>query len=145
MSKNFRFLREEDGGMGLDWVVLTGLLVGTTLAIVGTFANGVEDFMEVGPHVQLRGEVVQPSFDARFCPDGIDALQAREDARAARSGAQPIAVRAYMEATYADKSAASIRAEWERARDAAAAAEYWSVEGTLLGAVECELALRGLD
>jgi hypothetical protein len=145
-----RFLKDERGGVSLDWVVLTALLVGTSLAVMATFSRGLDTLTMVGPYVQVRDETASASgargtFAGRLCSGGIDAVQANEDARAAEAGVLPLDVAAYMRATYADKSALEIREELSRARDSVAGDRDWTVERTQLGAVECELVLRGLD
>jgi hypothetical protein len=139
------FLSDESGSMSLDWVVLTAMLVGTSVAVLGTVSDGVETLTMVGPHVQLREDVVSTSFDRRLCPGGVDALQLQEDARAETLSRAPLDVDGYMQATYGDKSAAEIREEYRRAQDAVQGTDGWTIEHTILGAVECELVLRGLD
>ncbi|MGR3661937.1 MAG: Flp family type IVb pilin [Paracoccaceae bacterium] len=37
------FLKDEDGAVTVDWVVLTAAIVGLGVAIIGTIANGALD------------------------------------------------------------------------------------------------------
>ena len=141
-----RFLADERGAVALDVVVLTAMLVGTTLAVMATFANGLETLNTIGPHVQLREDAVgETRFEGPLCHDGIADVQSRENGRASAVNEAPIDVAAYMQATYSETSLDELRAEWAAAQEAAQGDAVWTIERTRLGAVECELALRGLD
>ena len=47
-----QFAKDEDGAVTVDWVVLTGAIVGLGLAVIGTVGNGALDYSSgIGAHL----------------------------------------------------------------------------------------------
>jgi hypothetical protein len=138
------FLSEESGAITIDWIVLTGVLLGTGWAVANTVQTGLQhaSLQTVG---QLRGQIVRDSFASDLCSGGLDALQAREDLRVAQLGGERIDVGRWLDASGAELSDAAIlnrRADLQRATGDG---DAWTREHTALAALECAMVLRGLD
>lgn len=39
-----RFAKDEDGAVTVDWVVLTGAIIGLSLAVIATISDGALDY-----------------------------------------------------------------------------------------------------
>ncbi|MBV1902434.1 MAG: hypothetical protein KUG58_02240 [Marinosulfonomonas sp.] len=51
-SNLVRFTKDEDGAVTVDWVVLTGAIVGLGLAVIGTVGSGALDYSSgIGAHL----------------------------------------------------------------------------------------------
>ncbi|CTQ48391.1 hypothetical protein JDO7802_00393 [Jannaschia donghaensis] len=137
------FAREERGAVSVDWLVLTGVLVATGIAVVGTVSDGVET-AAVDTAEQLRGQVIQRSFGPdNLCSSGIDGLQARETARVAAGGADAVDVENWLSSYASSLSDADLIAERDRLADSASGSG-WSRDDTLQGLIECGMAQRGI-
>lgn len=139
-----RFWTDEAGAVTLDWVVLTGALVGTGLAVLGTVGGGVEDIGGDTAAV-LEGYVVESSFGSDLCDGGIDAIQALENARVASGGSDAVDVTSHMETL--GSTAAALAAEHRRLSELITGRNdpNWSRAKTLRAAIECEAVLQGID
>lgn len=147
IGKLLDFASREDAAISLDWLVLTGLLVGTGLSVMSTVTGGIEA-ASLASAQQVRGQVIRQSFGPdNLCAHGIDGLRAREAARVAAGGGDAVDVDAWLPAHAAGLSDASLRAERDRmARlaDASGPAGGWSRARTLQALLECGIAQRGL-
>lgn len=138
------FLSDESGAMTLDWVVLTGALVGTGLAVMGQVGTGIES-TSAKTATSLRGEVVRSSFGSDYCSGGISALQAREDQRVTAGGEGAIDVALWIDTYTGGMDDTAIVQEHDRLRELLTSSDGWSRDQTIMTALECEMVLRGLD
>lgn len=141
------FASGEDAAISLDWLVLTGLLVGTGLSVMSTVTGGIEA-ASLASAQQVRGQVIRQSFGpANLCAHGIDGLRTREEARVAAGGSDAVDVDTWLP-VYADGlSDAGLWAERDRMEhlaDKVGAGGEWSRARTLQGLLECGIAQRGL-
>ena len=66
----FQFLKNEDGAVTVDWVVLTGSLVGLAILVVTSVATGMND-VSTGVGAQLSaGQPAAVDFSAINNPGG---------------------------------------------------------------------------
>ena len=144
MSINFRsFFRCEDGTITFDWVVLTGVILGTGMAITGSVTRGIES-ASLGTTSQLRGQVIRQSFGANLCSTGIDGLRDREAARIASGGSDPVDIADWM-ATYGDTlSDMALLSERDRLVAANRGIPNWTRNKTIQSLMECSMTRRGL-
>ncbi len=50
-----QFAKDENGAVTVDWVVLTGAIVGLAVAVVGTISNGALDHSRgLGQHLSVK-------------------------------------------------------------------------------------------
>lgn len=50
-----QFAKDQDGAVTVDWVVLTGAIVGLAIAVIGTISNGALDYSTgVGQHLSIK-------------------------------------------------------------------------------------------
>lgn len=139
------FLDDESGGISLDWVVLTAVIVGTGFSIVSSIPEGLE-IIAFDEAAELRGQVVQRSFGTDdYCAHGIDGLQAREAARVANGGGDPIDVTDRLNERRRSVSDAQLRRERARLSGNRSSNGTWTRENTIAGLVDCDYARRGLD
>ena len=136
------FLNDESGTVSLDWMVLTAALVGTGLAVLGTVRDGVEH-VAVGTGETLRGVVIRASFPEGLCAAGIDAAQDAENRRAADADRPAIDIAAHIAATYADMDGQALASEHQRM--VGTVQSDYSRDATILAALECEIAARGME
>lgn len=139
------FLKDETGAMALDWVVLSAALVGTGIAVVSTVSTGLDDLSGSAVN-DLNGSVIRTSFVGNLCEGGIEALQAEENARAANARANGIVTNAI--------DVREVLATLETTEDDELLNEFsdsqgttfhpLAEDGTLQGAMACEIARRGL-
>ncbi|MEL7183772.1 MAG: hypothetical protein AAFY65_05390 [Pseudomonadota bacterium] len=138
-------MADETGAVTLDWLVLTGALVGTGMAVLGQLESGIQSANSRTAD-ELRGYVIQSSFGAELCSGGISALQAREDSRVASAGGDRIDVQDWMR-TYVHSGVddQSILDEYARLRESVDTSGGWNRDRTIMTAMECEMVLRNLD
>lgn len=138
------FLHDESGASSLDWVVLTGILVGTGLAVINTVSGGIET-AAVDSASQLRGQVVQRGFaPANLCASGIDGVRAQEAARVASGGIDPVDIDTWLPTYARDLSDTALILERERLANTTSDDDRWSRNDTVQGLLECDMARRGI-
>lgn len=144
------FFRSEDGALTLDWVVLTGVLVGTGFAVMSTVTSGMEDTTALTME-ELRIQSIGLGYLKDYCEKGVDDVQRREDARVDAGGEDAINVRQWMNQYYGEMSdEALIDAHGRLLYKVAASSDEedeagWTRDRTISAAVECEISERGLD
>ena len=140
-----RFLLAEDGTVSTDWVLLTALMLGTAIAVMNTVAEGAHEASNAQAS-KLRGIAVQRAFAPAGCSDGIAGVQAREDARIAAGGGDPVDVGGWIAASGARSDAELLREHESLSARAGppSQATSWTRVRTLHGAATCALALRDL-
>jgi hypothetical protein len=137
-----RFAADEGGAVSVDWIVLTAVLIGTAMAVIGAVRDGVQH-LTLDQAAALRGAVVRASFEGPLCRGGLDAVQALEDTRAGRLAVEPLDVAAWLAADGARMSDGALLAARAGLRSATPAAG-WAREATELAALDCEAVRRGL-
>lgn len=143
-SSLIRFAQDERGAISLDWIVLTGVLVGTGMSVVSTVSSGIET-VSVDADTQLRGQIIQQSFGPEnLCSAGIDGLRAREGARLAAGGSDPVNVDTWLSTYAASLSVGAVVQERDRLAGQAAGNAGWSRDHTLQGLLECRMAQLGI-
>ncbi|MEM7641252.1 MAG: hypothetical protein AAF366_01850 [Pseudomonadota bacterium] len=136
------FATDESGAVSADWVVLTAFLVGTGLSVLTTVRGGVT-FTSTEVAEQLRGQVIQSSFESDRCPGGLDAVQQRENANAIIAQRDPVQVSAWLDTNTTSLSNDAVEAELNRLRASVGSETGVQLEGTLLAAMECAMVMRG--
>ncbi|WP_179378977.1 hypothetical protein [Jannaschia marina] len=138
------FLHDETGAISFDWLILTAVLAATGLSVVKTVSGGVGE-VSVDVSSQLRGQVIRQSFgDPDLCSTGIDGLRAREAARVAAGGSDPVDVDGWFATHGARFTDAGLRAERDRVARVADRQDGWSRDHTIQGLLECKMAHRGI-
>ncbi len=61
LSRFAAFLRDEDGAVSVDWVVLTAALVGLGLAVTNVVGSGMEDLAQ-----EIRLQLLQDHMVSGF-------------------------------------------------------------------------------
>lgn len=56
------FIRDEDGAVTVDWVVLTAAIVGLGIAVYGVVSGGIQDLSQ-DIDTQLTGQAISTSFE----------------------------------------------------------------------------------
>lgn len=140
------FLTDETGAVTLDWVVLTALLLATGLSVIATVRGGVEN-STLETASQLRGQVVLSSFGSDLCSSGLAGLQALENARVAAGGIEPIDVATFIQTYQSSLDDSALINEYSRLAENGGASDSdgWTRQDTLMGLMECDIVLRGLD
>lgn len=138
------FLNDERGAVTVDWIVLTGVLVGTGISVLSTMSSGVET-ASMSVSSQMRGQIIRSSFGSESCHGGISALQAREHLRVASTEEDAIDVLDWMETYHAGLNDSVIVEEYSRLSDNLGNGGNWTRDHTIMTALECEMVMRGLD
>ncbi|MCK0167828.1 hypothetical protein MWU52_09740 [Jannaschia sp. S6380] len=139
------FLVDEAGGISLDWMVLTAVIVGTGFSIVSSIPEGLE-IVAFDEAAEENRQIVQQSFGTDdYCAHGIDGLKAREAARVANGGGDPVDVTGSLRDRRYSVSDTELRRERERLAGRRSSNGEWTRENTIAGLVDCDFASRGLD
>lgn len=143
-----KFVASESGAVSLDWLVLTGVIAATGLAVVGTVSSGVE-LTSIGSASALQQQVTEQSFGTDLCPGGRDSVAERESERIAVGGGEPIDVDNW-ELLYGGRLS-----DGDLLRERDRLVQINAIDGgegsgpsrsdILQDLLECDLAARGLD
>lgn len=138
-----RFISEESGAVSLDWIVLTAVIAGTALSVVGTVSGGIDD-VALETSDQLREQVVRQSFGSDLCAGGLDGVRMREAESAAARGDEPIDPDTWFATYSASLRDADLLRDYARMADGRPGGT-WSRNDTIRGLMACDIVLRGLD
>ncbi|SFJ06844.1 hypothetical protein [Jannaschia pohangensis] len=143
MSLIGNFIHDETGGITLDWVVLTAVIVGTGISVLQTVSGGIEN-ASVDTATALRGQVIKQSFESDLCDHGIEGLRSREAERVAQGGSDAVDIDHWLSSVASAFSDETLMEETARAAEGLDDNGGWSRQHTIQGLLECDAARRGL-